>query len=109
VNFLAVESGLKADHAAEFEIAVKEIAHEFGFALDHMEGAVFDPVAERDRSAHPDALPFRGSDLVADSLAGDFALELGERQQHVESEPSHAGGRVEGLGHRNEGDAVGVE
>ena len=71
--------------------------------------AVFDPVAERNRSAHPDALPFRGGDLVADTLAGDLALELGERQQHVEGQSPHAGGRVEGLGHRDEGDAVRVE
>ncbi len=28
-------------------------------------GAVFDPVAERNPSAHPDALPLRGGDLVA--------------------------------------------
>ena len=49
-----------------------------GLIFDDMEGAVFDPVAQRNRSAHPDALPLRGGDLVADSLAGDLALELGE-------------------------------
>src|SRR5277367_5320403 len=41
-NVLGVESGLEAHHAAEFDIAVKQIPHEFGFALDHMESAVFD-------------------------------------------------------------------
>jgi hypothetical protein len=104
-----VDSGLEADHAANFEVAAKKIANEFGFAFDHMESAVFDPVAERDRSAHPDALPLRGGDLVADPLASDLALELGEGQQHIEGQPPHAGCRVEGLGHRNEGDAVRVE
>ncbi len=43
---------------------------------------------------------------AAVALAGDLALELGEGQQHVQGQPSHAGGRVEGLGHRDEGDAV---
>ena len=78
---------------------------ELGLVFVDMEGAVFDPVAERNRSAHPDALSFRGGDLVADFLAGDLALELGEGQQHVEGKSPHAGGRVEGLGHRDKGDA----
>jgi hypothetical protein len=108
-NVLGVESGLEAHHAAEFEIAAIEGPDELSLAFNDVEGAVFDQVAERDRSAHPDALPFRRGDLIADSLAGDFALELGERQQHVESKPSHAGSRVEGLGHRDERDGVRVE
>ena len=33
-----------------------------------------------------DALPFRRSDLVPNSLACDLALELGEGQQHVEGQ-----------------------
>jgi hypothetical protein len=74
-----------------------------------VESALLDPVAERNRSAHPDALPFRGGDLVADSLAGDLALKLGERQEDVEGQPPHAGGGVEGLGHRDEGDTMRVE
>jgi hypothetical protein len=55
------------------------------------------------------ALPLRRGDLIADSLAGDLALELGERQEHVEGQPPHAGGGVEGLSHRDEGDAMRVE
>ena len=35
-----------------------------GLIFDDMESAVFDPIAQRNRSAHPDALPFRRSDLV---------------------------------------------
>ena len=46
---------------------------------------------------------------MSHSLPSDLALELGEGQQHVESQPSHAGGGVERLGHRDEGDAVGVK
>ena len=103
---LGVENYLEAHHAADFEIAAKEGADELGLLFDNVEGAIFDPVAERNRSAHPDALPFRRGDLVADSLARDLALELGEGQEHVEGEPPHAARRVEGLGHRDEGDAV---
>jgi Tetracyclin repressor-like, C-terminal domain len=71
-----------------------------------MKRAVFDPISERDRAAHPDASLFRGGDFVADALAGNLALELRKRQQHVEGEPSHAGGGVESLGHRDERDVV---
>jgi hypothetical protein len=39
-------------------------------------------------------VPRRG-ELVADALGGDLALDLGKRQEHVEREPPHAGGRVE--------------
>src|SRR5208337_2973856 len=66
-NVLGVESGLEAHHAANFEITAKETADEFGFVFDNVEAAVFDAIAERNRSAHPDALPFRRGHLVADS------------------------------------------
>ena len=68
-----------------------------------------DVVAERRQAAHPHALPLRGGDLVADPLAGDLALELGEGQQHVERQPAHGGRGVELLGHRDERDAAAVE
>ena len=37
------------------------------------------------------------------------ALELGKGQQHVEGQTAHGGRGIELLGHRHEGDAVGVE
>jgi hypothetical protein len=52
---------------------------------------------------------FRSSDFVADALAGNFALELGERKQHVERQTPHAGGGVESLGHRDERHVMFVE
>ena len=66
-------------------------------------------IAERHHAADPDALLLGGGDLVADALSRDLALELGEGQQHVEGQSPHAGGGVEGLGDRDERDAVGVE
>src|SRR5262249_57877551 len=47
--------------------------------------------------------------LVANALGGDFPLELREREQHVQGEPAHRGGRVELLGHRNERHPVRIE
>src|SRR6266550_6930669 len=57
--------------------------------------AVFHVVSERWHAAHPHTLFLGGSDLVAHTLANDLALKLGEGQQHVEREPSHAGRGVE--------------
>ena len=48
---------------------------------------------------------------VAENFAkrNDFALELGERQKHVQRQPAHAGRGVELLGDRDEGDAAAVK
>src|ERR1019366_5029892 len=40
-------------------------------------------------AAHPHALGLRRGDLVANALARDLALELGEREQHVERQTPH--------------------
>src|SRR5215218_4953992 len=66
-------------------------------------------LAEWDDAADPNAPALGCGKLVADALACDLALELGEGQQHVEGEPPHAGRGVEGLGHRDERDLVGIE
>jgi hypothetical protein len=66
-------------------------------------------VAKRQGAAHPHALLLGGHELVADALAGDLTLELGEGQQDVQGQPPHRGGGVEGLGHRHERGALGVE
>jgi hypothetical protein len=77
--------------------------------LDDAQGALLDSVAQRDYAAHPNPLFLRSGDLVPDPLAGDLPLELGEGQQHIERQPSHAGRGVERLGHGDEGDAMGIE
>src|SRR5208282_3103684 len=43
------------------------------------------------------ALLFGRRNLVADALARDLALELGEGEQHVEREAAHAARRIERL------------
>ena len=71
--------------------------------------AVLDVIAERRLAAHPHALLLGGCDLVANALAGDLTLELGEGQKDIERQPSHGAGGVELLGHRYEGDGILVE
>src|SRR5712671_4322541 len=75
---LLVENSLEPHDAADLEITPKEIADEGGMLLDHMERPVLDPIAERNHTPHPDALPLRGGDFVADPLTSDLAFELGE-------------------------------
>jgi len=77
--------------------------------FDDMQRAALDPVAKRDYAAHPHPLLFRSGDLVPDALARYLSLELGEGQQHIKGQTSHAGRGVERLGHRDEGDAMGIE
>jgi hypothetical protein len=48
---------------------------------------------ERHVAAHPHPCVSK-LHLVADALAGDFALELGEGEQHVERQPPHRGRRL---------------
>ena len=49
--------------------------------FDNMQGAIFNAIAERNHPAHPHALFLGRGDLVADPLARDLPLELGEGEQ----------------------------
>src|SRR3984885_6027262 len=106
---LMVEKCLKPDNAADLKISTKEISDEDGMLLDHMERPVLDLIAKRNHASHPDALPLRGGDLVPDPLAGDLAFKLGEGQEHVQGQSSHAGRGVERLGDRDERHLMSVE
>jgi hypothetical protein len=77
--------------------------------FDDMQRAVLDPITEGDYAAHPHSLLFRGGDLVPNALARNLPLKLGEGQQHIQRQPSHAGRGVERLGHRDERDAMGIK
>src|SRR5215218_8530954 len=104
-----IEPTLEGADRAELEITGKQAPDQDCMVLDDVQGPVLDPVAERHYATHPDALLLRCSNLVPDALARDLALELSKGQQHVEGEPPHAGRSVEGLGHRDERDAVPIE
>src|SRR5947209_13205048 len=97
-----VELLLHQPDRAEFGIAAEDRAHDLRLAVDDNEFAILYPIAERRHAAHPHPLPFRGGDLVADALANNLALELGERQQHIKGQAPHRRRRVELLRHRNE-------
>src|SRR5208337_3259084 len=55
-------------------------------SLSSDESAILDPIAQRNHAAHPHSLLLRSADLVPNPLARDLPLELGEGQQHVESQ-----------------------
>ena len=97
------------DHRAEGAIKLEDNSDDRRFLFVDHQFAIDDLVTERHNTADPHALLLRRGDLVTDALAGDLAFELGEGEQHVERQPPHAGRGVEGLGDRDEGDAVGVE
>ena len=108
-HVLAVERSFEPDDGVELEVAAEYRSHQIGMLLDDVQRPVLDPIAERNDAAHPYALLLRGRDLVADSLARNLPLELGEGQQHIEHQPAHARGRVEGLRDGNERHAMCVE
>jgi len=93
---------LHLSHGAELEIELEHRAHRLGFDLVDRERSAVRLVAERDGASHPHALALRSTDLVADPLAGDLALELRKREQHVQGEAAHRGRRVELLRDRHE-------
>ena len=90
-------------------IPAEDVTDGVGLGPVHHELAILDSLAEWRKTAHPHALLLRCCDLVANPLARDFALELGEREQHVERQPAHRRGRVELLRDGNERHALGVE
>src|SRR5260370_42113371 len=71
--------------------------------------SVADLIAERSPTPHPHALLPGGGDLVADALANDLPLELGEGHEHVERHPPHGALGIERLRDRHKGYAVILE
>src|SRR5438477_5410888 len=108
-NAVSVELLLQQPDRAEFGITAEDRPHDLRLAVDDEEFAVLYPIPERWHTAHPHPLSFRGSDLVADALADDLALELRKGQQHIEGQAPHRCRRVELLRHRNEGGASLIE
>jgi hypothetical protein len=104
-----MEIVLQEAHRAEFPVSAIDEANSIGLGRVHGQLAILDLVPQRGDPAHPHALALGGCDLVADALAGDLALELGERQEDVEGEPPHRGRRIELLGDGDEGHVMPVE
>src|ERR1700731_3488989 len=82
-----VELCNQSAHGAELEIKAEDgadrlclLGHDFKFLVEAA-------IAERNGSADPEALAFRGRDFVTHPLADHLTLELGKGEQHIEGEP----------------------
>ena len=93
----------------QFEVAAEDGADGLGLSLVDDELLVPGVIAERDRPAGPFALAPASRDLVPYPLGGQFPLELGKGEEHVEGQPSHGRGGVELLGDGHKGDRSGIK
>src|SRR5271168_1818110 len=89
-------------NAPEFEVAVEYLPYGSSFLLVDDQLSLVNVVSQRASASHPHSLALGGRYLVADALADHLTLELRERKQHVERQPSHRGGGVDLLGDRNQ-------
>ena len=103
------EVSLKGRDRSKLCMLLEQIPDRFRFGFVDDELAVLDVVAQWQVAAHPHALALGRCDLVPDALARDLPLELGERQQHVQSEPPHRRRGVELLGYRHERGTLAVQ
>ena len=108
-NSRGIKFCLQHAHGSELYISPEDMDDGASFLLVDDQLSVLHVVAKRRQAAHPHALLLGSCDLVADAFAGDFPLELGEGEQHVQGKPPHRGRGVELLGDRDEGDAPSVE
>src|SRR5690606_14375332 len=84
----------------ELQISLKDPADNAGLCVIYPQasGASLRQIIAKWRAAaHPHALLFGRGNLVTDPLSGNLAFELGKGEQHIERQPSHAGGGIEGL------------
>ena len=67
--------------AAEFEVAAVDQPDPLGLVLDDGNLVVLHVIAEGEGTADPQALSFRGSNLVADALGSDLPSRTGRRTE----------------------------
>ena len=103
------EPAAQGPHRTKLAVPPEDRPHGLGFARVDDQPPGLDVVAQGRLAAHPQAFLLRRGDLVPDALARELALELGEGEQDMEGEPSHRGGGVERLGHRDERHIMPVE
>src|SRR5271169_1628285 len=96
-------------NAAELKVAPEDQSDLFSFFLNNGNLAIPHLIAQGKVTSDPKPFPLRCRDFVADPLRGDFALELGKGQEHIEGQPSHGGSGVELLGDRDERHAMRIE
>jgi hypothetical protein len=82
---LLTKVGHQAVEAAKLEIAAEDGPNPLSLIFNHDDLAVLGGVSEWSDAADPETLALGGGDLVADTLGGDFPLELGKRQRKISS------------------------
>src|SRR5271166_864442 len=87
---------------AKFQVACKDETDRVGLLGDDDGLLAETSIAERDRAADPDPFALGGRNLIAHALSNHLALELREREQHIERQPPHAARGVERLCDRDE-------
>src|SRR5690349_12567707 len=80
----AIEFVTQRPDGSQCLVKVEYLPDRSRFHLVDDEPLILDVIAKGRQSAHPHTLLLRSRDLVADPFRGDFALELGKRQQHVQ-------------------------
>ena len=100
-------------HRLHLEVQAKNTPHLRRLVrVDHQlrawPGSV-DVVAQHRNTARPFPSPSLSRNLVANPLADDLSLELCERKQNIQRQPTHRVRRIELLRHRNERHAMVVE
>src|SRR5215469_15690102 len=100
---------LEQTYRAQLQIESVDLLHRCCLGLINDQTAVANVIAERRHAPHPQPLAPGSGNLVADPLACNLALELREREQNIQREPTHRGGCIELLCDGDEGDAVRIE
>ena len=54
-HIFCIENGLHSHHAAKLKVALEEVSNEFRVLLNDVKRAIFHPITEWNRAAHPDA------------------------------------------------------
>ena len=79
--------------AAMLEVEREQPAHRLGLGRVDDEFATvrvgMRVIAKRGQPAHPEPFLLGGCNLVPDPFGGNLALELGEREQHIERQAAH--------------------
>ena len=85
----AVGSQIDGDlgRRADGQHLLEDATHHRRLGLVDDQQAVVDVVTQGRDAAHPHPFALGGGNLVADALAGNLALKLGEGQQDVEHQP----------------------
>ena len=100
---------IEAMHVAEAQKLVEDGSHCSCFSFVDGQSSIMCHVAKRNFAPHPHTFLLRGSNLVADTFSGNFALELRKGEKHVQRKPSHRRRCIELLRDRDEANAELIE